>query len=253
MPNTTPEITLKAIRNIAPNMMQNQLHMHIALRSIHPEILNGLQIDTADQHALATHPQRRIEQLISRSWRRQILATQLEQAPESLCFAKNSNGKPYLVHEPHLQLSQSHCAQQFVLAFNAQGVAVGVDIEAKQRVINQVGLAQRILTVLEMQAFRQAANPQAYLLTCWTIKEAVLKASGLGIRLNLNQLETGYQAAQQLKSDIQPRAHTASHSAIGTWAYQCFETEDYFYTVAWQANSKQQHVSSPVGFRWLNE
>lgn len=226
--------------------MQNQLHIHIALRPINPEILNGLQIATADQQVLATHPQRKIEQLISRHWRRLILATQLEQVPENLCFAKDAYGKPYLVDEPHLQLSQSHCAQQFVLVFNAQGVAVGVDIEAKQRVINQAKLAQRILTVLEMQTFKQAANPQAYLLSCWTIKEAVLKASGLGIRLNLNQLETGYQSIKNLDADIPQPAYTASHAAIGVWTYQCFETQDYFYTVAWQHGLYQ-----PVNFYWL--
>lgn len=226
--------------------MQNQLHIYIALRAIDPQILNGLQIDTADQHALATHPQRRIEQLVSRRWRRQVLATQLDQSAKSLCFDKDIYGKPYLLDCPDLQFSQSHCAQQFVLAFNKQGVAVGVDIEAKQRVINQAGLAQRMLTVLEMQAFKQAANPQAYLLTCWTIKEAVLKASGLGIRLNLNELETGYQSTKNLDADIQPPAYSASHPAIGTWAYQCFETEDYFYTVAWQHGLYPQ-----LNFHWL--
>ncbi|WP_051526443.1 4'-phosphopantetheinyl transferase family protein [Alkanindiges illinoisensis] len=221
--------------------MTNSLLIHIALRHIRPETLNHLQVNAVDHNNLATNPQRRMEQLISRSWRRQILATQLDQSPENLCFAKDSYGKPYLVNTPNLQFSQSHCAQQFVLVFNQQRIAIGVDIEARQRTINLAGLAKRILTAAEMQVFTQAANPQAYLLKCWTIKEAVLKASGLGIRLNLNTLETHYSG-----SEPHTNSAVAYQAAIGEWAYQCFATEAYYYSVAWQHHSAQQ-----VSFNWL--
>ena len=223
--------------------MPNSLLIHLALRHIHSEALDQLQVIAADHNNLATHPQRKVEQLISRSWRRQILAKQLGQTPENLCFAKDSYGKPYLVDIPNLQFSQSHCAQQFVLVFNQQGIAIGVDIEARQRTINLAGLAKRILTAAEMQVFTQTANPQAYLLKCWTIKEAVVKASGLGIRLNLNTLETDYSG-----SEIQLNGAVAYQAAIGKWAYHCFETADYYYTVAWQHHSGQQ-----VSFNWLPE
>ena len=221
--------------------MPNSLLIHFALRHIQPETLNQLQVNAADYNNLATHPQRRLEQLISRGWRRQILATQLDQSPEDLYFAKDSYGKPYLVDNPNLQFSQSHCAQQFVLVFNQQRIPIGVDIEARQRSINLAGLAKRILTAAEMHVFTQAANPQAYLLKCWTIKEAVVKASGLGIRLNLNKLETDYSG-----SEIQLNGAVAYQADIGKWAYHCFETGDYYYTVAWQYHSAQQ-----VSFNWL--
>lgn len=117
-----------------------------------------------DQRDLAIHAQRRTEQLMSRTERRQILASLLNQSAASLCFAKDSYGKPYLPDYPALQFSQSHCREQFLLAFNQQGIPIGVDIEAKRRIIANInGLAQRILTAAEMRAFEQAENPQAYL------------------------------------------------------------------------------------------
>lgn len=219
----------------------DDLLIYLALRPIQPESLTGLTVMAADQQNLAAHPQRRLEQLITRTWRRQILARQLAQSPDNLRFVKDRYGKPYLINEPDLQFSQSHCTQQFVLAFNQQALAIGVDIEARQRIINLAGLAKRLLTSTEMQDFAQAANPQAYLLKCWTIKEAVVKASGLGIRLNLNTLETGYSGAE-----LQTNNAVAYQAAIGKWAYQCFETADYYYTVAWQHCSGQQ-----VSFRWM--
>lgn len=231
-----------------PDMPSNPLLINIALRPIQPDCLDGLdsldslKVTGLDQHELATHPQRRLEQLTSRAWRRQILAAALGQAPEKLSFAKDNYGKPYVSHNPQLQLSQSHCAQQFVLAFNRQGIALGVDIESSQRKINLAGLAKRILTAIEMQAFRQAQNPQGYVLKRWTIKEAVLKACGLGIRLNLNTVET----ENPLLANQQQPVAVAYHAAIGEWAYQCFETADYYYTVAWQQRSGQQ-----VSFHWL--
>lgn len=243
---TEPSITL----------MPNNLFLTMALRQIHPEKLESLQVIAADQQQLATHPQRRMEQLISRSWRRQILAAQLHQTPDNLCFVKDAYGKPYLMHYPALQFSQSHCTEQFVLAFNQQGIALGVDIEAKRRVINQARLARRILTASEMQVFTHTKDPQAYLLKCWTIKEAVLKACGLGIRLNLNTLETENKNSlfnrientdTAIKNrDIQHGVSTAYHAAIGEWAYLCFETAGYYCTVAWQ-----NHLYHPVSVNWL--
>ncbi len=68
---------------------------------------------------------------------------------------------------------------------------------------------------------------KAYWFKVWTTKEAVLKASGLGIRLNLNELNT--QAHPTHNGGM------CSHPLIGRFAYQNFELGDVMLTVAWRA------------------
>ena len=249
--------------------------------ALHPLNTNGL-VDArefeADLWQLATHPQRRLEQKISRRLRRQLLADYLGLNAEHLVFSKDEHGKPYLKHSNvpspmSVEFSQSHCVNQFALVMNKQGIAVGIDIEAKDRVIPLQALAQRILTPWELVQFERTMNPHAFLLMRWTIKEAVLKASGLGIRLNLNELESipllvqspihknliNQNALNQTRLDENILNHIGltegrddeckrqslreagqvHHTRIGSWHYQSFETPTHYYTIAWQTSSKQ--------------
>ena len=251
--------------------------------ALHPLNTNGLvnaREFEADVWQLATHPQRRLEQKISRRFRRQLLADYLGLATEHLVFIKNEHGKPYLKQSNlpdsmSVEFSQSHCVNQFALVMNKQGIPVGIDIEAKTRIIPMQALAQRILTLDEWVQFKQALDAHAFLLMRWTIKEAVLKASGLGIRVNLNELESipllvqspitinenviNQNALNQTRLDENILNHIrltggrddeckrhslreagqVYHTRIGSWHYQSFETPTHYYTVAWQTSSKQ--------------
>ena len=249
--------------------------------ALHPLNTNGLvnaREFEADLCQLAPHPQRRLEQKISRRLRRQLLADYLGLAAEHLVFIKNEHGKPSLkqsnLPDPmSVEFSQSHCVNQFALVMNKRGIPVGIDIEAKDRVIPMQALAQRILTLDEWVQFKQALDAHDFLLMRWTIKEAVLKASGLGIRLNLNELESipllvqspihenviNQNALNQTRLDenilnhigltegiddeckrqILREAGQVHHTRIGSWHYRSFETPTHYYTIAWQTSSKQ--------------
>lgn len=251
-------------------MMLEPLTLVVALRPLSSEYVNDAYEFETDFLHLSTHPQRRLEQQISRQLRRQLLADYVGLAAEHLVFIKNEYGKPYLKQFNLLSLapiefSQSHCVDQFALVMNKQGIAVGIDIEAKTRTIPLQPLAQRILTPHELMRFEQAVDPSTFLLRQWTIKEAVLKASGLGIRLNLNELESIASLTQHStsKSVLDPSEVTADvsdpfnphvvceagqmhHAQIGDWCYQCFETTTHYCTIAWQAPKKH-----PVQVLWM--
>ncbi len=250
--------------------MSEPLILVVIMHPLNIDCLADSEKFEADLCQLATHPQRRLEQQISRQLRRQLLADYIGLAAEHLVFIKNEHGKPYLkqsglLSPAPIEFSQSHCVDQIALVMNKQGIAVGIDIEAKDRVIPIQALAQRILTPWELVQFEQTMNPHAFLLMRWTIKEAVLKASGLGIRLNLNQLEsmTSFRQGSINKNLIKQKAldetiviqtqlikgmdHQCNeqilrevgqvhHIQIGSWHYRSFETLTHYYTVAWRAS-----------------
>ena len=215
--------------------MLEPLIINVAIRSLNDEFLcTKIQATSkptqADGLLLAAHPKRRQEQQISRSLRRQLLSDYLLVEPDQLEFAQHVHGKPYLKNHTQIEFSQSHCNDQLVLVMNKQGVAVGVDIEAKDRSIKVHALAARILTPKEFEQFEQAIDQQAFLLRVWTIKEAVLKATGLGIRINLNELESH----KNFNNNLWDKVGQVQHAKIGSWAYQSFDTTTHYYTVAWQ-------------------
>lgn len=213
----------------------------IALRPLSNEALADIQSNHADTLQLAAHPKRRQEQQLSRYVRRQVLAGYLSIDSAQLIFAQHPLGKPYLANAPHVEFSQSHCTDQFILVCNQQGVAMGVDIEKKHRPIRTQALATRILTASELEVFERAMDQQDFLLRVWTIKEAILKATGLGIRLNLNELESRATSHSGSLNKI----GVVHHAQLGSWCYQCFETADYYYSVAWQATP---HLSVELNF-----
>lgn len=258
--------------------MSEPLILVVTLHPLNIDCLANSRKFEADLYQLAAHPQRRLEQKISRRLRRQLLADYLGLAAEHLVFIKNEHGKPYLkqsnLPDPmSVEFSQSHCVNQFALVMNKQGIAVGIDIEAKDRIIPLQALAQRILTPWELVQFEHALDAHDFLLMRWTIKEAVLKASGLGIRLNLNELESipllvqspihenliNQNALNQTRLDenilnhigltegsddeckrqILREAGQVHHTRIGSWHYRSFETATHYYTIAWQTSSKQ--------------
>lgn len=223
--------------------MSKSLNIHVLIRCqlITDTLITPQNIHLDDQQNLAKHTGRRQEQLISRSLRRQTLANHLKVDPWQLRFSVREHGKPYLADYPQLEFSQSHTQStnksthslEWLMVANQQGVAVGADIEAKKRVTALESLAKHILTAAEYFTFKHATDQQGFLLQCWTVKEAVLKASGLGIRINLNTLETGCIFNDQGWVD---------HPKIGQWRYQCFENEQAYYAVAWQANEYDQVI-----------
>lgn len=202
---------------------------------VNPAFIVESLLQPDDAQALSEHPKRRLLQMVSRHQRRQILANALNQPAQTLVFSQTVWGKPTILHHEQLGFNQSHSQSMYSLAWSHEVVHLGIDIEDKSRTIKSLELAQRILTAAEYQYFLQAHDPQAYVLKLWTIKEAVLKAAGLGIRLNLNTLETGCETVQQQRG-------VARHPQIGHWDYACYALAQHLLCVSWPAQSDSTKI-----------
>jgi 4'-phosphopantetheinyl transferase len=128
--------------------------------------------------------------LVGRAFMRTVLAECLGPgAPASLQFAYTAHGKPELAgeHAGKLQFNLSHTDAMLVLAVSRRH-AVGVDVEAVTRKVELLALAKRYFAAHEYDELAElddAAQRERFF-ALWTLKEAWLKARGLGLHIPLD-------------------------------------------------------------------
>ena len=118
---------------------------------------------------------------------RRILGAYLGRPPEKIGFRANRFGKPELADEDPslLHFSLSHSQSIAVLAL-ALEQPVGVDVEDVRPIEAEV--AEGHFSATEISALR-SLHGDAWLsgfYRCWTRKEAILKAEGVGLHLALD-------------------------------------------------------------------
>jgi 4'-phosphopantetheinyl transferase len=124
---------------------------------------------------------------------RELLGAYLQLDAKSLCFERDTHGKPFLVDLPanlKLQFNLSHTGN-FLLIGVSREQSLGVDLETLQRQRPWLELARRYFSKPEFSALAALAADQCAraFLDLWSCKEAVLKALGRGIAFGLHRLE----------------------------------------------------------------
>lgn len=128
--------------------------------------------------------------IVARGLLRELLASQLGAEPAALRFEYGEHGKPALKGESlHFNLSHSHERALYAMSSASD---VGVDIEYLHRRADHAALAARYFTPEEQT--RYAATPEneraRFFFERWTRKEAVAKASGVGLAYGFATLDT---------------------------------------------------------------
>lgn len=118
-----------------------------------------------------------------RSRLRGILGAHLGVAPEDVALEAGPDGKPFVPGGPLFNLS--HAAGVAALVVTEAAVLLGVDIEGARAVCP--GLDERAFAPEERAALRafEVDGRDAAFFRGWTRKEAVVKATGQGLRADL--------------------------------------------------------------------
>jgi 4'-phosphopantetheinyl transferase len=119
---------------------------------------------------------------------RRILGAYLNLAPERLCFRNNQFGKPELAGETTLKFSLSHSKSIAVLAVD-RSQPVGVDVEDVRPIEAEVANGHFSATELTDLRGLQGEDWLAGFYRCWTRKEAILKAEGVGLSRALDSFD----------------------------------------------------------------
>lgn len=132
---------------------------------------------------------------------RETLSTVTGSSAAELTFDVGAFGKPSLAAPSTLRFNLSHSAGAGLIAISDSGNGsdsgsspeIGVDVEALRPLSYSAALAAEYLTVAEQQGLAATAPPDRDLafLTCWTRKEACVKALGLGLSIDTRSFEVG--------------------------------------------------------------
>lgn len=145
-------------------------------------------LDAAEQaRAAAFHFARdRRRFIVSHAATRHILARYLDVTAAAVRFTHGARGKPRLAppfHTSGLHFNLSHAGELALLAV-AQGRPVGVDVEHIRPLPDALSLAETFFAPAETAQLRPLLGTplgERLFFTCWTRKEAFIKATGDGL------------------------------------------------------------------------
>jgi 4'-phosphopantetheinyl transferase len=153
--------------------------------SPHLEVLDRQEQERLQRFHFAADAQR---YAVAHGNLRRILGAYLNLAPEKLCFRNNRFGKPELPGETSLKFSLSHSKSIAVLAVD-HAQPVGVDVEDVRPIEAEVAGGQFSETELSDLRGLQGDAWLTGFYRCWTRKEAILKAEGVGLSRALNSFD----------------------------------------------------------------
>jgi 4'-phosphopantetheinyl transferase len=169
--------------------------------------------------------------------RNRLLSTLLKQDITEQHLERTPYGKPYVKDQPNFYFNHSHSQNYYVLAASHRYKDLGVDIEELSRKVRFDALAQHAFHANELKKWQDSDFDPSYWFKVWTTKEAVLKAAGLGIRINLKEFDT--------QVHLMHDGGMCQHRQIGSFAYQNMQIGAVMLTVAWAAEASCKGFSFP--------
>jgi 4'-phosphopantetheinyl transferase len=176
-----------------------------------------------------TRPRGRREYLLTRALVRVALSTYAPVAPQDFRFRAGPHGRPELDPPSPLRFNLSN-SDGLVACLVGLEREVGVDLEPFGRADDVLDLAARICAPAELTALAAlpgAAERTAHALALWTLKEAYVKARGLGLSLPVGSL-TFTLGPGAIALTCAPEADAAP----GRWHFRSLELEGHRVAVA---------------------
>lgn len=122
--------------------------------------------------------------LVGRGMLRRLLGESLHRDPRELVFVTGQQGKPALA-DGALEFNVSHAGDRVAIAIT-RSTPVGIDVELQtRRMHNLLTMARRFFSPVESRVVEEAGDPAGAFFAIWTAKEAVIKAVGGGLAINL--------------------------------------------------------------------
>src|SRR5215471_14520309 len=137
----------------------------------------------------------------ARAAMRQILSGYIGIAPQKIVFSYGAAGKPELAGEFEkfrIRFNLSHSGELALLAVT-RGLAVGIDIELINPEFASKEIAERFFSANEVRYLlaMPAGDRANAFFSCWTRKEAYIKALGAGLSVPLDSFEVAFGARSE--------------------------------------------------------
>lgn len=181
------------------NLILSRNEVHVWCASLDQEKSQFQQLAktlSPDEHLRANRfrlEQHRQRFIVGRGVLRTILSQYLNVEPSQIQFCYGQYGKPALVSASFskmLNFNLSHSGGMALYAFTRDR-QIGIDIETVRPFSEVEQIAERFFSNREYQELCKFPSSQQHtaFFRYWTLKEAYVKATGLGLSLPLNQFE----------------------------------------------------------------
>ena len=128
----------------------------------------------------------RIRSIVARGGLRRILSSYCGTSPHAMEFLTGSHGKPALLNPSSaLEFNVSHSGDCVLIAVTS-GVPCGVDIELSRPITEEREVVERFFCPREVEWLSRTENGFHRL---WAMKEAIIKAMGLGVSIPLSHID----------------------------------------------------------------
>lgn len=159
--------------------------------------------DESSRQRRFVFPQHRHEFLATRVLVRRVLGSYLDVPPASLRFVHNEHGRPALdAPRSPLRFNLSNTPGLVVCLVSAHH-EVGVDTELRDRARSILDIASTVFAETELrELLALEGDPQAQrAVTLWTLKEAYIKARGMGLALPLDKFAFRFGGEVRIQID----------------------------------------------------
>jgi 4'-phosphopantetheinyl transferase len=204
-----------ATQNIAEQLQGSDVHVWFgfpakmqdaALLQAYSALLSAAERQREARFRLAPD---RHSYLVTHAMLRTVLSRYVPLHPQAWRFVTNEHGRPEIANavppSAHMNFSVSH-ARGIVAVAVTRAEAVGVDTEDVREAAAPMDVASRyfasreVLALLALPADRQSDRFYEF----WTLKEAYIKARGLGLSLPLEKISFQFQGERVLHFSVEP-------------------------------------------------
>lgn len=127
---------------------------------------------------------------------------------EKPVFEYGEHGKPFIVGHPDIHFNLSHCREAAICVISDR--PVGVDIESIREYKDT--LARYTMNEEELTQIILSPHPAKEFIRFWTMKEAVLKLSGKGIRNDMKTVLTGSENMETVVNEYRGYIYSIIYS-----------------------------------------
>lgn len=164
--------------------------------------------DEAKQQARYRFSAGRREYLVTRALVRSVLSAYAPIAPRDWVFVRNAHGRPEIAGPegaPRLRFNLSN-TRGLVACLVTEGREVGVDVEDVHRRGETVAIADRFFSPFESSALHRlpAHRQRDRFFDYWTLKEAYIKARGMGLAIPLDHFSYHLDEPDGIRISFEP-------------------------------------------------
>jgi 4'-phosphopantetheinyl transferase len=160
------------------------------------------------------------EFLATRALQRSALSAYADIAPQAWRFEAGQHGKPFAAQAPDLEFNLSNSLGLVVCAVT-HGCKIGVDVEPHSRAATIEEVAEKFFSARELEQLLplRGEERRERCLTLWTLKEAFMKAHGLGMALPTKLFSFVFQSAPNSGDTIRLETDAALADNPERWQF----------------------------------